>query len=226
MSNSRFNEQTYYEILEIKPGAPQHEIHEAYRRAKETYSSDSPALYSMFSKDEARELLELIEEAFSTLSHQARRAAYDRQLSRQGDSQSANSDLPDLEPQQEGQAEKESEKEIRMPEHVPDGFAKTAYGVYEIDEELENLIENPETVNGPFLQKVRMYKQINLVQVSEVSRISKAYLGALEADDYEALPAPVFVRGFVVQVARILGMNEKKIADAYMKHYRAQNGER
>jgi cytoskeletal protein RodZ len=43
----------------------------------------------------------------------------------------------------------------------------------------------------------------------------------LEANDLEALPVAVFTRGFVVQIARLLGLDERKIADAYMKYFRA-----
>ena len=57
----------YYEILEVTPDAAATEIHKAYQRARQTYSQDNPALYSMFSPDEARELLRLIDEAYNCL---------------------------------------------------------------------------------------------------------------------------------------------------------------
>ena len=75
-------EQTnYYEILEIAPDAMATEIHKAYQRARQTYSADNPALYSMFSPDEARELLRLIDEAYNVLGNQATRKTYDETLS-------------------------------------------------------------------------------------------------------------------------------------------------
>jgi curved DNA-binding protein CbpA len=228
--NSRFNEQSYYEILEIEPGAAQHEIHEAYRRAKETYSSESPALYSMFSKEEARELLALIEEAFSTLSHQARRAAYDQKLSRDANARAASSqDLPDFDPHEENESLKlPIEPELAPPpqmDSVPEGFAKTKFGVYEVDEELENELKNMASIDGQVLQRMRTYKKITLEQLSDVTRISKAYLGAVENNEFDALPAKVFVRGFVVQMARTIGFDEKKVAKAYMNFYNSQNSD-
>ncbi|MEO0336383.1 MAG: helix-turn-helix domain-containing protein [Pseudomonadota bacterium] len=226
--NSRFNEQSYYEILEVEPGAAQHEIHEAYRRAKETYSAESPALYSMFSKEEARELLALIEEAFSTLSHQARRAAYDQKLTREASSREANSqDLPDFDPQEDVMnlpIEPELAPALNV-DTIPEGFAKTKFGVYEVDKEFEAEVANLESLDGQVLQRMRTYKKITLEQVSDVTRISKAYLGAVENNDFEALPAKVFVRGFVVQMARVLGMNDNHAAKAYMVYYNSQNRE-
>ena len=60
-SKMRYN---YYEILELNTNAAQHEISTAYERAKTTYSGDNPAIYTIFSENEARDLMNLIDEAF------------------------------------------------------------------------------------------------------------------------------------------------------------------
>lgn len=229
MGSARFNEQTYYEILEIEPGAAQNEIHLAYQKAKTTYSPDSPALFTMFSEDEARELLDLIEEAFETLSNQARRKKYDASLAaRHGGDQ----ELPDLEvkegsePTAKGSSKSNDDvvRVLNKRDSVPDGFAKTKFSVYEVDEDFEQEVATRTEFDGPLLQKVRLYKQINLEQISNETKISKSYLSALEGDDYEALPAAVFVRGFVVQVARVLGLDEQKTASLYMTKFKANSG--
>jgi len=72
----------YYEVLEVPEDAPSHEVHKAYTRAKATYSSENPALYSMFSPEEARELLRLIEEAYTVLGNPSLRKAYDEARAR------------------------------------------------------------------------------------------------------------------------------------------------
>lgn len=214
MGFARFNEQNYYEILEIEPGAAQNEIHLAYQRAKTTYSPESPALFTMFSESEARELLELIEEAFETLSNQNRRQQYDASLA--GNLNTDTDTLPDLHPRS---LQNQSSRALSAREKIPDGFARTKFSVYEVDEEIETEARLLQSVDGPFLQKIRLYKQVNLDQISEETRISKSYLAALENNDREALPAAVFVRGFVVQVARILGLDEQTTANAYMKQF-------
>jgi len=84
MSGRRADESSYYEILEIDPSASGREVHMAYMRAKETYSPESPALYTMFTPDEARQLLKMIDEAFSVLSNQMKRQEYDLTLARKG----------------------------------------------------------------------------------------------------------------------------------------------
>ncbi|MCB0362429.1 MAG: helix-turn-helix domain-containing protein [Bdellovibrionales bacterium] len=245
--NHRMADQTYYEILEVAPDASQHEIHAAYHRARSTYSPDSPALYSMFTREEARDLMNLIEEAFSILSNQSKRKAYDKHLIREAHQSkvvqmgAANpgDDLPDFQvpesemttqPAQnpEIKVEKsEPEKMISRPsfarnkkESLPEGFGKTRFSIYQMDPNFENELKQTRVFDGSFLQKVRQYKQVNLDQIRQETRIARPYLIALEANSYESLPAPVFTRGFVVQVARILGLNEKLVADSYMSLYR------
>lgn len=76
----RSGNQTYYELLEIPQSAGPMDIYNAYQRARKTYSPSSPALYSMFSPEEASQLMSLIEEAYQTLSHQGRRKEYDQKI--------------------------------------------------------------------------------------------------------------------------------------------------
>ncbi|MEZ4870882.1 MAG: helix-turn-helix domain-containing protein [Bdellovibrionales bacterium] len=220
--------QTYYEILEIEPSAPQDEIHRAYQRAKQTYSGGSPALYSMFSADETKELLKLIEEAYTVLSNQESRSRYDRQIS--------NSSSLRVQPHQLGthtstnaystpaKYHDQMLAEPRKPattNPVPEGFAKTRFGVYEINPLLEEEIEECQEFSGEFLKKIRIYKKVSLEDLSEYIRVSKAYINAVEMEDYDGLPAPVFIRGFVSQIAKALNLSEPLVAKTYMQRYKS-----
>ncbi|MBK7845204.1 MAG: helix-turn-helix domain-containing protein [Bdellovibrionales bacterium] len=249
--NHRLADQTYYEILEVASDATQQQIHAAYHRARNTYSPESPALYSMFTREEARDLMTLIEEAFSTLSNQAKRKDYDRQLIRQTTQKdqtqfgpaNASEELPDFQVPEQGPKvgsaplasvgiantadieqiavnQKSFQPSKPKADRVPEGFGKTRFSAYQIDPNFENEINQTRTFDGTFLQKVRIYKQVNLDQLSQETRISRTYLSALESNNFKSLPAPVFTRGFVVQVAKILGLNEKLVADSYMSLYR------
>ncbi len=258
MKSQRFGEQTYYDLLEVMTDAPQHEIHAAYQRAKSTYSVDSPALYTMFTQQEARELLSLIEEAFGTLSNQTRRSQYDQHLATQMAAKqggfvpakpssekvaAARNELPDFRMPEEPMVKpvvKSTATPLSHPvqtpvamqkpaaptsltqkkDDLPSGFARTKFGAYEIRADMEDLIRNCEDYNGPVLQKIRLYKNISLEQLIEETRIGKPYIVAIESDSFSALPAPVFARGFIVQIAKILGLNEKKTADSYMINYK------
>lgn len=72
--------ETYYDILKVPRRASVSEIVAAYHLAKNAFSKDSMATYSLFSADEAQKMLQKLEEAYVTLSNFEKRADYDRRL--------------------------------------------------------------------------------------------------------------------------------------------------
>lgn len=221
MPNSQPTDQTFYDILEVSENAGPVEIYQAYQRAKSTYSPTSTALYSMFTPEEAKALMSLIEEAYQTLSNQGRRKQYDAKLG------IGNRKDPEIEKRSfvvhdGGEGAKVTITTSR--EELPDGFKKTRYSVYEIKPEFERQIQELKECDGSMLQKIRLYKGVSLDQISSEIRASKAVLVALEANDLEALPVAVFTRGFVVHYARALGVDEKTVAEAYMVYFRKTRG--
>ena len=48
-----------------------------------------------------------------------------------------------------------------------------------------------------------------------------AYLQALEAERFAKLPAPVYVRGFLAEYARALGLDVERVKQTYLDRYRA-----
>ncbi len=235
--SDRYDGQTYYELLEVKPSAGPSEIYSAYQRARNTYSPNSPALYSMFTPEEAKELMSLIEEAYQTLSHQARRREYDVKIGLAKQTPMVTSAVPKRSQTQQAKPANAPEAPTKQngagwvgavktsgakKDDVPKGFARTKFSVYEVKADIETEIETREEIDGAFLQKVRLYKGVTLDQMSDEIRVAKSTLVALEANDTDALPVAVFTRGFVVQFVRILGLNERRLVDAYMKFFRSK----
>ncbi len=235
--SERYDGQTYYELLEITPQAGPADIYNAYQRAKSTYSTNSPAIYSMFTPQEAQELMALIEEAYQTLSHQARRKEYDLKIGlSQPPVKSAHQDPTQFSRASvTGTANSSSQRSARGDEQwlgpvkvisrgpeIPEGYARTKFSLYEINTELEQELQNIETCDGAFLKKMRLYRGVSLEQISEEIRVSKSTLMALEANELNSLPVAVFTRGFVAQMARALQLPERKVTDAYMKFFRSQ----
>lgn len=188
MSN-RWSSQNYYEILDIKPSANEPEIRAAYLRAKETYSNDSPALYTMFTEAEAKEILKLVEEAYSVLGQINKRKEYDQKLS-----------LP------------EAQEVLRTaPVQVAPLEQKT------MSSEVETLVKSTGIYDGELLKKVREDQSISLEQISTVTKIATKYLRAIETEDFENLPARVFIQGYVKQYAKIVGLDQQAVATSYMQ---------
>lgn len=216
--------QTFYEILEVKPNAGPAEIYAAYQRARATYSPSSPALYSMFTPEEAKQLMALIEEAYQTLSHQARRKDYDQKigLSKPTAARATPAMMNEALARREEQWVGPVKVTTIRRDDLPAGFARTKFTVYEIKPELEKEVDGLQECDGAWLQKMRLYKGVTLDQMADEIRVIKSTLVALEANDVDTLPVAVFTRGFVVQFARALGINERKVADAYMKFFRSK----
>jgi cytoskeleton protein RodZ len=50
---------------------------------------------------------------------------------------------------------------------------------------------------GVYLRELRSAKDVSLDEVARATRVGRAHLEALEAEDLPSLPAPVFVKGFI-----------------------------
>ena len=203
-TSSKFN---YYDILEISPHCPQHEITSAYERLKSTYSGENPAIYSVFTENEAREYLRMVEEAYSVLGNKTLRALYDEKMG-QGLNKKENVSFEVLQTESKT-VFNESPKKV-----------STFKIVHQTDSTFEDQIKTCTEWDGPFLKKVREYKMVPLEKMSEITKVSGFYITAIEGMNPQNLPATVFVRGYVAQIAKTLGLNEKSVADSYMKIYR------
>lgn len=344
---------THYEVLDIPMNSTPETIREAYVRAKNAYSSQSLAAYSLFSPEESKQIVKEIEEAYSTLSDSQRRKVYDREhgfmisssdasprirseelLMEEGEEvadigfsddpddlitdheHSVNilgvqeafefgiesdkkkvtnlanawgttdspdnvvdsdfaivtpaSDSPDnqlidamesvargeltenLDSEDEffqvtdemevaGLSENTNSTFTEQEQSTPDTFSTLAeesgplrtgatnhfalHGHYIQTTKEENtpnfgeMIEQAEKIDGALLRKLRDLKNITIDEIMEFTKLSRKYVDAIERDDLEKLPAPVYVRGFVTQYAKALRLDTKTIAAGYMRNF-------
>ncbi len=74
---------------------------------------------------------------------------------------------------------------------------------------------------GDLLRETREAKGLSLDQVENATHIRQRLLQALEENDFSALPAPVFVKGFLRNYAQLLGLNP----DDVLQMYKSQVGD-
>lgn len=79
---------------------------------------------------------------------------------------------------------------------------------YEIPEGVE--------INGDLLKQVRLAKGLSLVQVADRTRIGVKHLENVEGDRYDALPAAVYLRGILMNLARELGLDGLRVSKSYL----------
>jgi flagellar biosynthesis protein FlhG len=195
--------QNHYEILGLHPGATEEEVRRAQRRVRRTYSPDSSSVFGIVPPDEVSEMLTCIDTAHATLVDPEKRQLYDQELfAEEPDAAPAAEEEPAQLPVQEGVLEEADTTPLEPLPDMPALSSETAF-------------------SGALLRAVRKARGVDLQDIAERTKISKTYLNAIEEEDYEAAPAPVYLRGFVKTLAKDLKLDPELVARGYMERYQA-----
>ena len=79
---------------------------------------------------------------------------------------------------------------------------------------------------GERLKQARLRRGITLAAVSETTRISPRHLAAIEAPDYDRLPADPYTRGYLRAYARLLDFGTGEAEELAAAFFRERGGER
>ncbi len=191
----KIKKRNLYELLEIDPGAREDEIRRAYKRLNRLFDPSGVVVYGLYSRAEAEELLEGLKQAYDTLMEPEKRRVYDQSLFPHGH--------PSLRRADERVATK-----LPEPRPAPPVDPLAA-------------LELPEDVSlrGPILGKVREICHIPLEEIAECTKISMFTLRCIESEQFADLPAPVYLRGFLKQIASMLGLKVERVLHDYMESY-------
>jgi len=218
----------YYDVLEIPSNASPQEIENAYTRARNAYSSDSVALYSLMTKDECDAVLRLIEEAYSIIGFPEKRREYDRLRGYNQSGIAANSAATDVnhgasafENRPKDSVQYEDFGSNLIEAKVSKITAQKKFGLeYEENSEFDKKIADCSDFTGSFLKKIREYKNVSIERMAEMTRISKTHITALENEELAKLPADVYVRGYVYQYAKVLKLNPDAVAASFLLNFK------
>ncbi|RLA64099.1 MAG: hypothetical protein DRQ88_06470 [Epsilonproteobacteria bacterium] len=202
-------DKNYYEILEVPTNSDPDKIYQAYLRQKQTYAQDNLAVYSLLSKDECDRFLNLVEEAFEIIGEPEKRQKYDY-------ARGLNQD------QKKGLYQNQAVKNPTPERQISKLVARKKFDLeFSVDENLEKEIESTTEFTGTFLKKIREYRNVDIPRLAEMTKISKTYINNIEEENYAALPAAVYIRGFVYQYAKCLKLNPDLVASSYTKRLKA-----
>ncbi|MGQ0507324.1 MAG: helix-turn-helix domain-containing protein [Myxococcaceae bacterium] len=70
--------------------------------------------------------------------------------------------------------------------------------------------------NGELLRQIRKSRGLNIQQLADKTRISLKHLENIEADRYDALPATVYLRGFLTSISREFGLDAIRVSKSYL----------
>ena len=79
---------------------------------------------------------------------------------------------------------------------------------------------------GEELRRERELRDVTCEQLAEVTKVSVRQIEALEAGRFEHLPSRVFSRGFVLSIARHLGLDAERTAAAFNHIHEGWSAER
>jgi cytoskeleton protein RodZ len=75
------------------------------------------------------------------------------------------------------------------------------------------------TAIGATLREARRRYGLEVREVEERTKIRARYIRALENEDWETLPAPAYVRGFLRTYGQMLGLDGEMLADEYRRRF-------
>jgi flagellar biosynthesis protein FlhG len=187
-------EPSLYDVLLTHRSATDEELRRAYKRQREIFQSGSLPLTSLLTEEALRTELSRIDEAHDTLLDPLRRRAYDVSTFPEEDNASRpENPLVD--------AAEEAERAMLRAELARELNAETEF-------------------TGALLRKVREAQGTDLDEIASRTKISLPYLRAIEAEEFDKLPAFVYTRGFVHEMARFLNLDTTQVTRTYLKRFR------
>jgi flagellar biosynthesis protein FlhG len=219
----------HYRVLEVVPKASPKEVQSAYQLLKKTYDPETTVLAPLMEAPGLRELQARIEAAYRTLIFLESRSDYDRRLQDHG-SAGAATERPavTLAAPAPPAADRPPEDRAAGPEAAPPapslelaGGGPTAGLPAPPAPEAAAPIGGAGGVpaSGSDLRDERQRRRLSIEAIAEKTKIRRAYLQAIEEERFGDLPAAVFVRGFLREYARSLGLPGDDVVRQYMKRY-------
>jgi flagellar biosynthesis protein FlhG len=186
-------EPTLYDILWTHPAAGDDELRKAYKRQREIFQTGSLPLFSLLPEHALAVERARIEEAHDTLLDPLKRRAYDL------------STFP------------ERQRQLAAPNPSENAALDAERAL--LREELAHEIGPNTPFTGSLLRKVRESQGVELAAISRHTKISPVQLHAIEEELFAELPALVYLRGFIQEVAKYLKLDPTQVARSYLRRY-------
>jgi flagellar biosynthesis protein FlhG len=193
---------SHYELLEVPPTASFEDIRRANRRIRDVYGAESVAISGLYDPASLEAVHRRLDLAYTSLMDAAKRKEYDLELFPDGVpmpvTHTASSEVAP--PRPPAKVDDPATLAVRPP--MPDISPTTVF-------------------SGPLLRQIREAVGVELREIAERSKIGMAYLQALEGEVFGKLPAAVYMRGFLAEYARALGLDAERVKLTYLARFRA-----
>jgi flagellar biosynthesis protein FlhG len=179
---------TLYEILGVPRTANDEELRRAHRKLRDVFGPESLAPHTILDQAAIRAEVKRLDDTLDVLLDPVRRRAYDVST---------------------------------FPQDASQPLAKATARVLDDAEQqrladLLRAIEARALVDGSTLRHLREANGYAVDEVCSRTRIAKAIVLALEDDRFRDLPAPVYLRGFLAELARLYGADPVRVQKSYL----------
>lgn len=185
--NAELNDQSLYALLGAMPDCSDEELRRTYRITLSRFHPDGLATYGLYSRAQAAAITDQIEEAYLKLSDPNERRNYDLETFPTGIDTN----------HQETQVDTPSRF---LPLIPPEATAHIK-----------------EQLRGETLKKLRIAHSVTLEILHERTKITLKNLKGIEEEDRQVLPANVYLKGFLQQIARAYSLPEAKLCADYLE---------
>jgi flagellar biosynthesis protein FlhG len=189
------DEPTLHAVLGVTRTASDEEIRRAYKRQREIYATGSLATVSLLAEKQLAAAQRKLDEAYDTLLDPVRRRAYDLST---------------------------------FPEPEPQALAATATRPalaaeqIMLQEELQREIGPDTEFSGGLLRKVRESLGLDIDDIADKTKIARSHLQAIEDERFDELPALVYTRGFLGELAKQLRLDPMQVQRTYLRRLREE----
>jgi flagellar biosynthesis protein FlhG len=217
----------HYRVLEVAPRATPKEVQAAYQLLKRTFDPESTHLAPVLEAQGLRDTLARIEAAYRTLIFLESRATYDQQMRIDGligDEGTGSSGSPPPPGATPGDASAGTPLEVAggvdlPPEQTSGGDDSSARGTLGAPAPAPQPAPRQIPSNGSELREARQKIGLTLEAIVEETKVRPSHLDAIEKERFADLPAPVFIRGFLREYSRCLGLPVDEVTRLYMQRY-------
>jgi flagellar biosynthesis protein FlhG len=195
----RTEDQNLYQVLEIDPGASDEEIRRAHKRVREIYAADSMVVCGLFTPERLEVVHRRIEESYDTLLDPDRRRQHDLKL------------FPDGIPARPAVAPPPPPPTSRPHGTGDDASPRPEIPAPEISSDTE--------FSGALLRRLREARGVGLEEISARTKVGLGHLRSIEDEHWEAMPATVYLRGFLVEYARFLRLDVGQVTRTFLARF-------
>lgn len=220
------NQNAWYELLGLSPGAAAEQVERAYRFYRDLYRENSLATYSLLSPEELLAARTRVEEAYEVLRDPGRRGPSEGSL---GLLVAVPAAAPPAAPEPIADAlplppPPAAPVEVAAAPETSGDQAAPPPAVHPVPAAVAPPASReppplPDPVTGAALKAYRLARGVSLRDIANQSKIGVRFLEYIEADRFHDLPAQVYMRGFLREYARGCGLDPARITDSYLSRF-------